>query len=758
MRLTLRTLLAWMDGVLPADAAGQLAEKVAGSAVAQTLANRIRDVVTRPAIAAPPPEGRGLAADANSAAEFLDNVLPADRLAEFERVCIESDMQLAEVADCHRLLADLTAGRVAAGEVDATLAERLRTIARSERAAAVARPVVRPALEAAAGSRDAAFSDTVFVSPASRVPASTVPSSTASPARAWILAGSAAAVLVALLGVLGWSLAGGGRRDVAVRPAAAIEPPPIVDSSPEAPAAAAVAAPPSPPGVPAVEPPGAPAAEPPTIVSEPATPPNVPAPPPADTPAPISVRESPPVAPPAVPPEPQPQPPASGAAAAGSAARVPQGEALAIAAPSAVAAPAPQPPAPDEPVPAATAAPEPAAAVVAGPFVLLVGSAAAPQQPLEWRARPAATAVALPAELVSPPFSQPELVIGGLRIRLQPSTRAAVVADVDGGVRLEVLFGRAVVVADDPASRLGITAAGLVGRVRAGLEAPLGVEVVLDREPGSDPAAGASTRRARLVSAGGIAWEQTAEDGGPVQQPLGGFDPQGRVPAGAVAEWSSVTPDVVVITPATAVPGWLAGRIDVEAADRQAALGLASRLPADGPAPAALRQLAADPRGEQRVLAAATLALLGDYDEAVRQLSAESQGRELYAGQWAKLEALTVPLALARGANAAARFAKACAEQAPPGTADAVTRLARGFAPDDLAAGADAWLVDALDDPHLVVRRYAFQRLTELTNPTAVDRLRYRPDGRPDQRRDGVEWWRRQQQDGRLRGTPPAPP
>ena len=78
--------------------------------------------------------------------------------------------------------------------------------------------------------------------------------------------------------------------------------------------------------------------------------------------------------------------------------------------------------------------------------------------------------------------------------------------------------------------------------------------------------------------------------------------------------------------------------------------------------------------------------------------------------------------------------------------------------PADLAAGADAWLVDALDDPHLVVRRYAFQRLTELTNPTAVDRLRYRPDGRPDQRRDGVEWWRRQQQDGRLRGTPPAPP
>ena len=110
MRLTLRTLLAWMDGVLPADSARQLAEKVSGSAVAQTLAGRIRDVAARQGVGAPPADGRGMAADPNSAAEFLDNVLVAERLAEFERVCIESDMQLAEVADCHRLLADITAG------------------------------------------------------------------------------------------------------------------------------------------------------------------------------------------------------------------------------------------------------------------------------------------------------------------------------------------------------------------------------------------------------------------------------------------------------------------------------------------------------------------------------------------------------------------------------------------------------------------------------------------------------------------------
>lgn len=730
MRLTLRTLLAWMDGVLPPDAAGQMAEKVAGSAVAQTLANRIRDIVTRPTVAAAPADGRGLAADPNSAAEFLDNVLPADRLTGFERVCIESDMQLAEVADCHRLLADLTTGRAAVGQMDTPLAERLRAVLASERAGAAARPGMHTAIEVGAAPPDAAFADTVFVSPAAG-DRSAAASSTATPARAWLLAGAAAAVLAGLLGVLGWSLIGGGRRDVAVRPQPAVEPAPVVEPRPAEPPAIPANADPvsesSPPPEPRPEPP--PAAPPADAAAEPAAVANEPAEPPTPSPAP---------------------PPAAVAA------RVPQGEALAIAAPAA-AVPAPPQPVLEEPAPPPATA-EPVAGLVAGPFVLLVASAAEPQQPLVWQPRRAAAPIPLSAELVSPPFSQPELVIGRVRIRFAPSTRAALMTDTDGTVRLEVLFGRAVVVAEDPAARLGITAAGLVGRVRDGLDAPLGVEVVLDREPGADPATVAATRRARLVSAGGIVWEQTAEDGGPSPGPLRGFDPEGRIPAGTLVEWSSVTADAVAANRVAAVPGWVAGNSDIEAADRQAAVALAARLPADGPVQPALEQLAADPRGEQRVLAAATLALLGDYDEAVRQLAAENRGRELYAGQWAKLESLTVPLALARGANAAARLAKAFADQAPAGTDESLTRLARGFSPADLAAGADVWLVDALDDPHLVVRRYAFQRLTELANPTAVDRLRYRPDGRPEQRREGIEWWRRQQQEGRLRGAAPAPP
>lgn len=765
MRLTLRTLLAWMDGVLPADSARQLAEKVSGSAVAQTLAGRIRDVAARQGVGAPPADGRGMAADPNSAAEFLDNVLVAERLAEFERVCIESDMQLAEVADCHRLLADITAGRTVVGGVEAAVESRLREAVASEVHRLAAADLRADAAANARAIREAlaAADDTIFrgVSAAGRgTPAG--PAAAPRPSsRSWALAATAVAVLLGLVGVLGWSVMRGGRREVAVKPPAPATSardgqtePPAGDS----PAESAVAMHTKPVPVPEAAPPVVAAAVEPTESSrsrsglpEADDTPGEPAA--AASVSPSSSASAPALAATQVPATPREPAPAPAPVAAAVAARVPQGEALAIATP-AVAQPIAETTEPVPPVvPQASAD-----AVVAGPFVLLLGRSPAVEQPLVWQARRAEATVPVPAELVSPPFSQPELVIDRVRIRLAPATRATLLRDPDGTPRLELLFGRAVVVAEDPAARLGVTAAGLSGRVVGGLEEPLGVEVRLEREPGDDPAATTATRRTRLVSAAGIVWEQTAEDGGPVADPLTGLADDGRIPAGVAAEWSSEAADAVVLQPANAAAAWLAGGEQIDPTDRQAAVALAARLPADEPVQPSLRVLAADPRGEQRVLAAATLALLGDYDEAVRQLAAEERGRELYAGQWAKLEALTVPLALARGANAAARLAKAFADQGPPGSGASLERLARGFSPADLAAGGDAWLVEALEDQHLVVRRYAFQRLVELANPAAVDRLRYRPDGRPEQRRAGVAWWREAVQQGRLRATAPQLP
>ena len=107
MRLTLRTLLAWIDGMLPADDQHALGEKVAASGVAAQLVGRIQGAVERAELPAPAVVGKGLADDANTVAEFLDNTLPADMLAAFERICIDSDVHLAEAAACHRLLAEM---------------------------------------------------------------------------------------------------------------------------------------------------------------------------------------------------------------------------------------------------------------------------------------------------------------------------------------------------------------------------------------------------------------------------------------------------------------------------------------------------------------------------------------------------------------------------------------------------------------------------------------------------------------------------
>lgn len=103
MRLTLRTLLAYLDDTLPADQAQEIGRKVAESHVAQELMERIKKVTRRRGLTIPPAAGPDRI-DANVVAEYLDNDLPADRVAEVEETALNSDVHLAEIAACHQIL------------------------------------------------------------------------------------------------------------------------------------------------------------------------------------------------------------------------------------------------------------------------------------------------------------------------------------------------------------------------------------------------------------------------------------------------------------------------------------------------------------------------------------------------------------------------------------------------------------------------------------------------------------------------------
>jgi hypothetical protein len=75
MRLTLRTLLAYLDDSLDPIQAKIIGQKVAESDVAQQLIQRIKEITRQQDLPVPPSSGPQVLLDVNTLAEYLDNSL-----------------------------------------------------------------------------------------------------------------------------------------------------------------------------------------------------------------------------------------------------------------------------------------------------------------------------------------------------------------------------------------------------------------------------------------------------------------------------------------------------------------------------------------------------------------------------------------------------------------------------------------------------------------------------------------------------------
>lgn len=107
MRLSLRTLLAFEDGVFDIEQQRQLERLIPLHEPAMAILGRIRNVVRDPSLAVPGMVDRHEELDPNLVAVYLDHQMSPEYLEQFESFCLTEDKFLGELASVHHIVSNV---------------------------------------------------------------------------------------------------------------------------------------------------------------------------------------------------------------------------------------------------------------------------------------------------------------------------------------------------------------------------------------------------------------------------------------------------------------------------------------------------------------------------------------------------------------------------------------------------------------------------------------------------------------------------
>jgi hypothetical protein len=744
-------LLAHLDGVqVETGDSSELAKKIEESEFVRNLVQRIRTSIARPRLAAPKIDGQGLGHDPNTVAAYLDNTLPQDRMPDLEKICLESDVMLAEVAACHQILSLVL-------QQPAKVPPRLRD--RVYRVGTLGTPVVG---ETAPAIPEPPPPPVVAAAPQPPAPEEEKPEprkreipeylrETRSlgwkPLVLTVLLGFLlAAILLRAMGpfdathpILGFLA--GERPPVQNGEVAQADlgaPPTESDNKTESTAPATAesqkettpqpapnsAEPPTPSETPTVEPPARENVSglPPTAAS--AANAAVGA---ASSPVPPS--DTVPAASPSEPPEPPPvvgAPPSATPSAGAEAPPVPTAGATS--------------PTTEDPISSAVVKgaptdeatqPEPATPAGLGRYIS-ENEVLARFQPEgnEWRRVPTNAPLMAGELLLAFPAYRPKVVLasnmqitlaGGTLLELRPPT-------ADGMANIALEYGRLVVVPVGMAEGgIHLDLWGRQGAIAfAGPTSLMAIQVRRYRSPGIDPEAGLAHRMVEIHAVGGsLVWREPGR-------------PDQAIQAG---ETFGFLDDVRgAVAPTEQLPPWVEAN-DIDPVDELAAPGVQSLLPLERPLSLALLELTEHRKSEVAALAIRMLMHLDLFEPFVDALNNEFQ-KSYWDDHFNEAQR-----ALARSPQSA-REMRIAFEKVRGPDGPALYRMLWSYSPEDLNGGDAERLVDYLSHPSLDFRVLAMQNLDRITGGS--NSFLYRPEVTEARRKTPIARWREALAEGKI--------